>query len=382
MTMSQWIFIEPQDVWLFRDGRPFSEGGTARSVFPPSPQTIQGALRALLLHHSGVAEADYRNTAGAAIHLQIGHPPSPMNALQVMPGDLGAFSMRGPYLARREGKELIRFTPLPSDIVREKNTRSLMRLQPARDFGGQSDLTDELTTWRPLVSADNVNETEEVEASWLDEYNLARYGQATGEFGNTLTQDLFQSESRLGIGMDIALRRPKESYLYQVEFTRLQNNVGLLVQLTGTIQMPATSGWMALGGEARAARFTVVPNSEVQINPVSVAQTRLKLVLLTPSFFTSGWQPSSCWSHLFNGQSVRLISIAVRRAQLSGGWDIARRWHKTSYPLVPAGSVYFFEADQPIPVPTHLTETPINELPYPAMGFGCVASGSWNYATI
>ena len=31
-----WLFIEPTDVWFFRDGRPFPTGGghTARGIFP------------------------------------------------------------------------------------------------------------------------------------------------------------------------------------------------------------------------------------------------------------------------------------------------------------------------------------------------------------
>jgi len=40
--------IEPLDILLFRDGRPFGLGDSARSVFPPSPLTFQGAVRAKL----------------------------------------------------------------------------------------------------------------------------------------------------------------------------------------------------------------------------------------------------------------------------------------------------------------------------------------------
>ncbi|MBL8152360.1 MAG: CRISPR-associated protein Cmr3, partial [Blastocatellia bacterium] len=38
------LFIEPSDVWLFRDARPFAAGEQSRatSLFPPTPRTIQG----------------------------------------------------------------------------------------------------------------------------------------------------------------------------------------------------------------------------------------------------------------------------------------------------------------------------------------------------
>ena len=40
------ILIEPTDVWLFRDGRPFNRGQdhSAQSVFPPLPTVMQGVF--------------------------------------------------------------------------------------------------------------------------------------------------------------------------------------------------------------------------------------------------------------------------------------------------------------------------------------------------
>ncbi len=48
MTTS--LLIEPLDVLLFRDGRPFSAGmdHLAGSVFPPLPSTIAGFIRSRL----------------------------------------------------------------------------------------------------------------------------------------------------------------------------------------------------------------------------------------------------------------------------------------------------------------------------------------------
>ena len=46
-----WMLIEPGDVWSFRDGRPLLAGGGSitRSLFPPAPLTVQGAIRSLIL---------------------------------------------------------------------------------------------------------------------------------------------------------------------------------------------------------------------------------------------------------------------------------------------------------------------------------------------
>lgn len=45
------IFIEPNDILMFRDGRPFAgeDDHFARGVFPSSPATIYGALRSHIL---------------------------------------------------------------------------------------------------------------------------------------------------------------------------------------------------------------------------------------------------------------------------------------------------------------------------------------------
>src|SRR5690349_9653264 len=44
------IFIEPTESLLFRTGRPFNAGDNnfAESIFPPTPETLQGALRAAI----------------------------------------------------------------------------------------------------------------------------------------------------------------------------------------------------------------------------------------------------------------------------------------------------------------------------------------------
>lgn len=47
------LFMQAEDVLLFRDGRPFNAGSDheARSLFPPPPSVIQGVLRSHYLVH-------------------------------------------------------------------------------------------------------------------------------------------------------------------------------------------------------------------------------------------------------------------------------------------------------------------------------------------
>ncbi|MCL6507484.1 MAG: hypothetical protein K6T59_10685, partial [Bryobacteraceae bacterium] len=99
------LFVEPADVWLFRDGRPFAGGEDHRaiSIFPPTPYTIQGAVRSAKLAHSGASFTD-QSTWPA----EVGRPD-----------DYGALTLRGPFLAKRDGTgKLVRYFPLPADVVK------------------------------------------------------------------------------------------------------------------------------------------------------------------------------------------------------------------------------------------------------------------------
>jgi CRISPR-associated protein Cmr3 len=106
------LLIEPHDVLLFRDGKPFSAGTDirARSLFPPTPFTIQGSIRARVLFSSGVSPGDYaQGSTPAAQQLRqlIGTPQ----------GSYGTLHFRGPFLARQENGQWSCYFPLPADVV-------------------------------------------------------------------------------------------------------------------------------------------------------------------------------------------------------------------------------------------------------------------------
>ncbi len=53
------IFIEPTEPLLFRSGRPFDAGESnfAESIFPPTPETMQGAIRAMIAAHTTLVDS-------------------------------------------------------------------------------------------------------------------------------------------------------------------------------------------------------------------------------------------------------------------------------------------------------------------------------------
>lgn len=379
-----WIFIEPSDVWLFRNGRPFSagEGHVARSLFPPSPLTVQGALRSLILGHSNVDWSDFRDQNGSAaktVAEKIGHPLKKDTA-----SPLGSFGMGGPFLACRQQDKITRFTPLPSNVRRVKGTERYVQLIPTRGINFETNWPVHLPNWAPLWSPEEADLGKTEGEPWLSESDLHNYLN-NETFAVTERDELFTSEPRFGIGLDYVTGRPEESLLYQAEFIRPNTDVGLLIQLKESFDLPSKTGILQLGGEARAARYREVASSNLNINAgLTEPAQRLKVVFLTPAYFNEGWLPANQdWSPFFGGASVRLVAASIGTPTLVGGWDVARREPKCMRSYVPAGSVYFFESDSPLLPPNEpITETPPDDLDRGRLGFGQIAVGTWDWQTL
>lgn len=378
--MSFALVIQPHDVLLFRDGRPFSAGTDirARSLFPPTPFTIQGAIRARVLFSSGTSPADYASGATPAaqqLHNLIGAPQ----------GSYGQLRLRGPFLARQENGRWMRYYPVPADVKRLKSSYTLLKpLQQPQEPFWQSNLPDNLfTPW--LRTTEHMEDAQ----GWISEEDLHRYlaGNAPQK---VLRESCFiEREHRFGIALERGRRTVRESYLYLAEFLRLKEGVAFWVDVEGLSEtdLGGGKGFLQLGGEARAAHYTIQPSTVSSLlSPPNPLPDRFKVVLLTPAWFSGGWQPQGGnWGQFFYG-SVRLVSAIIPRYQPIGGAyvDDRRRggaFQKSMRRFVPAGSVYFFEHDGTASwTGMPFTETPSGEGDCGQIGFGTCLIGQWNYA--
>lgn len=376
------LFIEPLDVLLFRDGRPFQAGEDHRaaSLFPPTPFTLQGAVRSKVLFDSGLSLADYAHRAPAAQPLAEGIG---------WPGEgYGRLRLRGPFVARRSGEGVARYLPLPADAVTvgEDDRKELRLLAPlsASPFAAN---------WPGGVQFLWTRTTEAVTEArgWLAEEVFQRYCQGQVPLREDVIQEreLVLREPRVGIALDFDKRRPREAHLYQMEFLRLREKVGFLLEVEGIECFTPERGVLALGGEGKAARYEVL--GEVQPPSTTLLPQRFKLVLLTPAWFSDGWQPAGGnWAPFFGGSAdVRLVAAALSRAQSLGGARVDDRpdrgrqgnFQKPMRRFVPAGSVFFFESDGNATYDGRpVTETPENEGSLGQIGFGQAAWGVWNPA--
>jgi len=379
------IFIEPVEPLLFRTGRPFTAGENnfAETVFPPTPETLQGALRAMIAIQWGKAQADSAWTidevfnADAVVRL-IGKRFRDRNVY-------GRFRITGLALGRRTGKGVERLFPPPAHIIQVivdeagKQVPRLVKLKPEQRPGGTSNIPEEKQMLFPELEEKKTAAKAEDISGWLTPQGLQAIlkGEIPQIEDLIAVDDICSRESRLGIGMNNATKTTEVGYLYQVQMIRMQPGFGFVVdiqlgeehhgaselpqseQCTGGLETPSelaflNEGWLTLGGEQRAARFEVL-SAEHVVEEQDISQTRpgRLLYFATPAYFEHGWLPAS--PAILPAEP---ITAAINRYQSIGGWFLnpanAGGSGKITRRCLPAGSVYFF--DKQVSVKQPLTE--------------------------
>lgn len=341
------LFIEPDDVWLFRDNKPFDAGSDHRAVslFPPTPQAMAGAIRSHHLVVQGVDLSLPQSNGARTRYIETYIEPVVGTAAEPPPG----FYLRGPTVARWEEDKLVRYYPLPLDAILVGNRyRALVPTQ--RVDGPQTNLQDGLRLlWQRPYQRDKIETMPE--GYWVAENNLEIYleqGELAAHFVLPGTE-LFTIEDRLGIGIQNQKQATSEGLIYQVGFVRAKSGVGLEVEFEGLLGMQGAlppkawhpTGTLRIGGEARAGHYRELQaESEPWPQPNNSDQPRFKLYFTTPACFEQGWQAAD-WGIWFDPKP-QLAAAAVARPLILGGYNLAKDRHKPAQRYVPAGSVYFF----------------------------------------
>ncbi len=376
--MSFALILQPHDVVLFRDGKPFSAGvdSRARSIFPPSPFTVQGAIRSRVLFSSAVDPADFATSstdpAVAELRDLIGGPR----------GGYGKLLLRGPFLAKRRDGQWTRYFSAPADIAVAGGVSRFLR--PLKDPIWQTNLPDDLVP--PWIRG---TEHGEEAQGWISEDDLVAYLKGSPPPKDRLLgeENFVLPEPRVGIVLDDEVGAAREGYLYLAEFLRVREDTAFWVEVEGVDpkMLGPAEGFLQLGGKSRVARY-----ERVEARPLprvfSHLPKRFKVILLSPAWFSEGWK-SMHWSRFFS-TPVKLVCAVIPRYQSLGGAYIddenrRRAFHKPMYRFVPPGSVFFFERSEG---DARALESlgPFSEAPggndLGRIGFGCAAIGEWDYA--
>lgn len=344
------LFIEPSDVLLFRDGKPFSAGDdhNARSIFPPSPRTFQGAIRAAILSRYGFDAA----------------------AAKPVIGDSDSYGkinrMLGPFIASSSAKgDITEFLPLPLDLGRPKSDKGkdvIIPIQPCSETRFKSDLEGICLPWAKTAARLTSY------PSYLPVHVIYDYlaGKLPSTDAIVAGEKVFSYELRTGIRRSHLRHAAEEGQLYSVSFVRMNAGFGFTYEFTyeieGVDDKPPKSGLLVLGGEARPAMYRRIedrasmPRELVTTIEASISKSqRFKLYIATPAIFSRGWlpariDPATGYKGNLNGIPVRLVSAVVGRPIPIGGWELRpgdadRERPRPIQRAVPAGSIYWFETD-------------------------------------
>lgn len=362
--MTQHIFIQPLDVWLFRNGKPFNQGSDhrAESVFPPLPSVLQGAIRSHYIELHGGIPAYLEGQSG--LEDEVGHkgglPPA-------------RFQLRGPFLADYQQEQVRCYAPLPAHAYLDGDTYRLLEPKTAKEMDVITNLEG---TYHLLWRKPDVKPSKGEGGGWLSFANLQILLQE-GELGESDVEHqgcFFERESRLGIQVNDQTRATATGMLYEAEFVRLNDGYGLYVAVDG-LTLPV-SGVMGLGGESHAAIYKNVP--EPTYPELQPGKNGFTLTFVTPTYFENGWQPVT-WQK-FLSDSVTCVAAAVSKPLVLGGFDLAHKRHKPSRRYVPAGSTYFFSGTLPSALPATICDDITefkNSFNPGQIGFGQYIPGGW-----
>lgn len=339
------IFIEPNDVLMFRDGRPFSGGDDhfARGACPPPPSTLYGAIRSYILSLKW-SEFESFSTSGQNI------PDDIMKEIG-LPNKPGILTLKHFLLAKKGVAGVEPFYPMPKDISWQKsNGKKKMFILSPQELTGINIKTDMpqglIYMWYPT------QEALEQSSGFLSSSDMEQYLLGKTQQNYIHQKDIFDLEERTGIRKNKLARSVEKGGLYSVGYFRFQRDTGFIANIEGVQSMPK-QGILRLGGDHRSARYVETTWNDIPLEPIKkMVETnkRFKIVLISPAIFSNGWLPGGINPQTMEGQiggvNVKLISACVSRPIGIGGFDMAKKMPKVMKKAVPAGSVYLFEAKE------------------------------------
>lgn len=348
--MSTTVSIRPLDVLYLRGNRLFgSAGDFAQANMPPWPSVFSGAVRARILVDRKIGFMSFLEgrVADPEIKTALGSPQNP-GTFRVV--DVG-LSINGSVCY-----------PAPSDLVPPENGGSSCRritpaeLQPIHGVRSSYPL--------PQLPVLREEKPSKKKVWWITQKGLARHlsGQNVGiEHLVDPGETLWSVDPRLGIALDTGTRSVETGKIYTSDAIALRPDVAFMVKIEGADGLIPGSGLIRLGGDGRGAEIAAVESTSLEeVRHPPIQHRRFRLVLSTPGIFPpgendEGWLPpgvfceNGAWILRHSGLVAMLVAALVPRLEVVSGWDIAGHKPKAAMKAVPAGAVYWFEAEEEKP---------------------------------
>jgi len=210
------IFLDPLETLHFRNGRPFNAGevGYAETIFPPTPETIQGVVRALI--------ASYWDPTRSMA--EIFQESSDLVQLIGNSSRYGRLRITDIALVRWIGSNPIPLYPVPAHILIEEKTNRLFLLKPGTLNGVISNMP---SPTQYFLIHEKPKYKLETAAGWLTESDLrvalkAKTDDDLQDIRIIQASDIFEREFRVGIGIDTSRKAVEEGLLYSTQMIRMK----------------------------------------------------------------------------------------------------------------------------------------------------------------
>jgi CRISPR-associated protein Cmr3 len=370
MTISAFS-ISALDTLMFRDGRPFNQGdegaSAAQSSFPPPPPGVVGAIRLALAQQNGFdGNASWPKAAlGSGVNWQAADS-------QLGPLNFGALR-----LARQTSNGTLEYlypAPLHLALAKrgEQGVEEYIFLLPRHEF--ETDLNNDGKVFLPAAPEGYVG------VKPLTDCFLTKAGMVAVLNGNVPAKnhvvkadELWSTESRVGIGIDADMRMVNDGQLYTASFVRPVDNLVVVQPVAGIVEsLTFKTCVQRLGGEHRMAQINhleTLQDFPKRCEEFSKKNGKFQYAALAiaPVFLDEMPKPGTAIS----GLPGTLISACTGKPVSMGGWDSQAGTPLPMRQILPAGCVFFME--------THEAPTESSAIigKAGAWGFGQVLIGKW-----
>lgn len=357
MTDNITIQLDPLDTLFFKDGKPFSMGEEtwADGIFPPPPSVLYGAIRTTLISEQ-IGEKELDNLIKKTENLTIYNI---------------AISIRGQD----------EYYPLPFDVVSykdkglEKEDYEVFPLPIKRiNLSSGSSLSV-----FPIYERDDNQTVEHPSKGLISRTNLIKYLKGNlATFKSKNWSDFVIEEPKVGIKRNRSTRTTSEvdGELYRVGMRRVKNDARFQITFNwqgNTNIFYENDKPVRLGAEGKLAEASIAENV-IPLNAVVITRY-IRVYLATDGIFQNGIPDLSRL-----GISAKLKGMAIGKPYMLGGFDIAEKRPKPMLKVAPAGSVFYYESDEPVDVSQlqgrSLSDN-INNADYVKQGFGIAFFGTW-----
>jgi len=349
-TIKQWLRIGPLDTLFFKGSEPMIAGVSheVRTVFPPMPATLVGAVRSAILGQRNIDPYQYTDGNNEDIIRQFPHLGAP---------DAPGFRLAGPLFEVTSGNRREVLLPAPAhwhgspEEAESHGSMQVSAAEPAtdllKDVGLCGNTTDPLWLLDPRG-----NNIKSLAGWWANAAAIEAMANGKTELAASVsTRDirpgqpaifplsaLFVTEARTGIALDLPIRRVREGHLYSATHVRLLPGVAMLAGLSKML-CPKTldpQGIMLIGGEQRVARYECLGEMDVVL-PATGTGNRWALTVSTIP-----------WAEFMDSELAGLPRASGPLIRM-GGWDMKKRFHKDTTAWLPPGASVYLEDKKDLP---------------------------------